>query len=297
MLALAKQAGTNMRAHRYMEARRDALSLQRLLPKAGWLKQVVGRLRNLDDLLTDLTAGPLGESLADDKVDLAVAAGRPAAKPFSPDDTVALPHRVGTKSGTPDRILMLINGGGSYLIIRGENASIGRAAASHPADMAIFSDLNERHANVTRVDEDYFLFSAKDIEIGGRKTKHQLLKDCDRIVLGRKAKMTFRLPSRKSPTAVFDLSDTTKMPNDVRRIVMFSRQATIGQGPTAHVQCRHASVPLILFERGGALWIRPKSDGHVDNEARRLVMGETMEIAGASLVVQPWTIRTPGRTA
>ncbi|MCH7924836.1 MAG: hypothetical protein IIC51_04815 [Planctomycetes bacterium] len=297
MLGLAKQAGTNMRAHRYMEARRDAMSLQRLLPKAGWLKQVVGRLRDLDDVLTELTAGPLGESLADDKVDLEVAAGRPAAKPFSPDDTVALPHRVSPKSGMPDRILMLINGGGSYLIIRGDNASIGRAAAAHPADMAIYSDLNERHANVSRVDEDYFLFSAKEIEIGGRKAKHQLLKDSDRIVLGRKAKMTFRLPSRKSPTAVFDLSDTTKMPNDVRRIVMFSRQATIGQGPTAHIQCRHASLPLILFERGGALWIRPKSDGHVDNEARQLIMGETMEIAGASLVVQPWTIRTPGRTA
>ena len=160
--------------------------------------------------------------------------------------------------------------------------------------MPVFSDVAERHANVTRVDEDYFVFSGKDVEVAGRKTRHQLLRDGDRIVLGRKAKFTFHLPSRKSPSAVLDLSDTTKMPNDVRRVVMFHRHATVGRSPSNHIWCQHAGTPLVLFERNGTLWLRQKNDGHVDTEPVRLPLGQPVEMAGVSLVLEPWQTRTPG---
>ena len=173
-------------------------------------------------------------------------------------------------------------------------ASVGRVACDDPADVPIFSDLAERHANIARVDDDYFLFSAKDVEVAGKKTKHQLLRDGDRILLGRKAKLTFRQPSRRSATATLDLSDTTKMPQDVRRVVLFHQHATIGQGPGVHVYCRHATPALVLFERGGTLWIRPKSDGHVDTEAKQVRLGEPVEIGGVSLVVEPWQMRQAG---
>ena len=134
--------------------------------------------------------------------------------------------------------LCLVDGGGSYLLLRGDRASLGRVAADKPADVPIFSDVAERHASIARVEEDYFLFSDKDVEVAGRKTQHQLLRDGDRIVLGRKAKFTFRLPSRKSPTAVLDLSDTTKMPGDVRRVILFHQHATMGAAPNARISLR-----------------------------------------------------------
>ena len=113
-------------------------------------------------------------------------------------------------------------------------------------------------------------------------------------MLGRKAKFTFRVPSRKSPTAVLDLSDTTKMPNDVRRVILFHQQALVGAGPNTHVRCQHAGTPLVLFERNGALWMRQKNDGHVDTEPVQLVLGEPIEMGGVSLVLGPWETRTPG---
>jgi hypothetical protein len=171
---------------------------------------------------------------------------------------------------------------------------MGRVACENPADVPIFSDLAERHANISRVDEDYFLFSAKDVEVGGKKTKHQLLRDGDRILLGRKAKLTFRMPTRTSATATLELSDSTKMPQDVRRVVLFHQHATIGQSANAHIYCRHAAPPLVLYERGGSLWIRPKSDGHVDREAKELPLGEPVEIGGVRLVLEPWQLRLPG---
>ena len=298
ILAIARQATRCMRQHEYADARRHCMSLHRLLPKAAWLKHASSRLRTLDDGYADLVAGPLGENLDGAQAEPRRAAAHAVVeKPMSLDDTVALPRRGEAARSRGEHLLLLVDGGGSYLILQGDSASIGRAAASHPADLPIFSDLAERHANVARVEDDYFLFSGKELEVGGRKTKHQLLRDSDRIVLGRKAKLTFRIPSRRSPTAVLDLSDTTKMPNDVRRAVLFSGHATIGSGPTAHISCRHAAVPLILFERNGSLWIRPKNDGHVDTTPQQLVIGKTIEMAGASLVLEPWKIRSPGGSA
>ena len=294
LLALVREAGQSIRTHQYAEARRQVMSLNRLLPKVVWVEQAAEQLRQLDELGTALAAGPLRDEGGAVNLDARATPAAPRGRPASLDDTVALPNRVRLDGVLPERLLLLVDGGGSFLILRGDQAAIGRAATSNPAEVAILSDMTERHANVSRVDEDYFLFSAKDVEVGGQKTKHHLLRNGDRVVLGRKAKLVFRLPSRKSTSAVLDLSDTTKMPNDVRRVVLFSRHATVGQGPTAHIQCRHVSTPLILFERGGGLWIRRKSDGHVDPEAQPLALGEPIEIGGASLVLEPWTIRPPG---
>ena len=289
LLAIARAAGDGIRSGDYAEARRRAMMLKRLLPSAKWVKDVAVQLERIDDIRTELCAGPLGERISDKAV-RDTKPGLAAAL----DDTVALPNRAKGDDGLPDRLLVLVDGGGSYLLLRGDRLSIGRVAASKPADVAIFSDIAERHADIARVEDDYFIHSERGVEVAGRKTHQQLLRDGDRIVLGRKAKFTFRKPSRKSPSAILDLSETTKMPNDVRRVVLFQRHAIIGGGPTAHMHCRHASPPLVLFERDGGLWVRPQSDGHVDTTALPLPLGVPTEIAGISMVVAPYVSRTPG---
>ncbi|MGD2110146.1 MAG: hypothetical protein PVI86_12250 [Phycisphaerae bacterium] len=303
MLAIAQEATRALNAHAYADARRHAMSLARLLPKASWVEAAIEHLRQLEEVNAALFSGPLGERVAvgfrpnPDRVRIA---GDPRGQPNPSDpergldDTVALPNRVRTHGPLMDKLILLVDGGGSYLIVRSPNASVGRVASGHPADIPIFSDVAERHANLNRVDDDYFLFSAKAVEVAGHKTKHHLLRDGDRIVLGRKAKFTFRLPSRKSPTAVLDLSDTTKMPNDVRRIVLFHKHATIGAGPNAHIRCQHAGTPLVLFERNGALWMRQRNNGHVDTEPIELPLGEPVELGGVSLVLGPWEMRSAG---
>lgn len=294
VLATARQAARALEAGQYNEARRHAMSLARLASKATWVQKVIEQLGQAIEVQTSLCAGPLGE-----RVTGSADGDKPAGAPASISDTVALPGRTPrAPSALPDRLLLLVDGGGSYLLLRRDQMSMGRVACADPADVPVFSDLAERHANLARVDDDYFLFSARDVEVAGKKTKHQLLRDGDRILLGRKAKFTFRLPSRRSATATLDLSDTTKMPQDVRRVVLFHQHATIGQSPGAHIYCRHATPALVLFERAGTLWIRPRSDGHVDREAKQVRLGEPIEIGGVSLVLEPWqTRRTDGATA
>ena len=294
MLAIANEAGGRLKAHEYAEARRQAMSLARKLPNATWIESAIEQLRQLDELHTAACAGPFGDRVSVTQTKTP-SPRRVHKSPASLDDTVALPHgRLVDETSLPERLLLLIDGGGSFLLLRGGRASLGRVASDAPADIPIYSDVAERQANIARVDDDYFLFSAKNVEVAGKKTQHELLRDGDRVVLGRKAKFTFRLPSRKSSTAVLDLSDTTKAPNDVRRVVLFNHHATVGNSPNAHVFCRHAGPTLVLFERSGSLWIRAKSDGHVDTEAQPLVIGEPVEIGGISLVLEPWKLTTPG---
>ncbi|MFQ5463484.1 MAG: hypothetical protein ACE5E5_12785 [Phycisphaerae bacterium] len=280
----------------YADAHRQALMLARKVPQAKWIKSVCDQLDQLETLSTALAAGPLGgsiERIGNAGRGSAEARPRVAARADRLDETIVLPGRIG--SGTlPDRLLLLVDGGGSYLLHRGSRITFGRAASDHPADVAIFSDIPERCANITRVDDDYFLFAAKDVEVDGKQYRQKLLRDGDRITLGTRAKFTFRLPSRQSATATIDLSDTTKMPQDVRRVLVFDRHATIGQGGSAHILCRHASPALVLFEKDGGLWIRRKNDGHVEVAARPLAIGETLEIGGVNIALQPWRLRKTG---
>jgi hypothetical protein len=312
-LTIAKEAWRCVHAGRYAEARRQVMSLARMLPDTPWIEQAVEQMRQIDELRTVLAAGPLGE-LSETDAGVGERAGfnpvgmarsvptrtqtAGARRLKAPAGEANPATRGGSGAGRdlPQRLLLLVDGGGSYLVLRGDRASVGRVACDDPPEVAIFSDLAERHAELVRVDEDYFLFSGRDVQVGGVKTQHQLLRDGDPVRLGRKAKLVFRLLSRKSPTAILDLSDTTKMPNDVRRVILFHHHATIGQGERAHIRGPQAGLPLVLFERDGSLWIRAQNDGHVDREAVRLGLGEPVEVHGVSLVLEPWRIRPPAAT-
>lgn len=313
ILALTREAARHLADGRYGEVRRCAMSVARLLPEAKWVEATIEQVRQMEELHAGLSSGPLGEKTNGghgppyEPTPLNPPLERREARLGAPgrgslDETVMVPKSDAAKRNAKigaaqaparptEKLLLLVDGGGSFLLVRGSAASVGRAAAEHPADVPIFSDLAERHVNVTRVEDDYFAFATKEIEIAGKKTLHTLLRDGDRVVLGRKAKFTFRLPSRRSATAVLELSDTTKMPNDVRRVILFDRAAMIGVGPTAHIPCRHAGGPLILYERNGAFWVRRQDDGHVDTAAKELPIGETVEVGGVSMVIRPWTMK------
>lgn len=283
MLALARKASRAMDTGDFEETRRVLLRLQRLRPKVAWLNKTVTQLEKLDGLLTDLYGGPLGEH--------ARSATAKSAEQGPHEDlraTVLLRNRAPVGAPLPEHLLLLVDGGGSYLLVRKDRVSIGRSITQNAPDIPIQSDLAERHAEIARVDDDYFLFSPHDVMVDGRPTRHQLLRPGNRIVLSRNAKFAFRAPHRQSPSGIIELSSSTKMPGDVRRVILFKRTAVIGYGKNVHITCNTAEQDLLLFERGGQLWIRPHRAGRVDTEARPLEIGKQLMMANVSFVVQPF---------
>ena len=154
--------------------------------------------------------------------------------------------------------------------------------------------MTERHAEIARVDEDYFLFSGREIEVDGQPTRHLLLRDGNRISFSRNARLTFRMPHRASPSGIMDLGSSTKMPHGVRRVILFRKTAMIGFGKSSHIHCNAAQRDLLLFERDGGLWIRPQRNGRGDAEQVAVIIGKPMDVYGVGIVVQPWTAAPSG---
>jgi hypothetical protein len=87
---------------------------------------------------------------------------------------------------------------------------------------------------------------------------------------------------------VLDLVGSARMPNDVRRVILFDRLLTVGPAPQSHIVVPAASAPVVLFERGGRLWLRLQAESAPD-QAVEMVAGRRVELAGLSLVLQPWS--------
>ncbi len=288
-LSIADRAGSAMAAGEYDEAQNHMHRLKSLCPKTSWVNKAVDQLARLDAALLGLKSSPIGEQAVIGKKQ----SGNGGQMDLAETVMLDTPGRAAVSS-LPRQLLLLVDGGGSYLLHNGQRASIGRAATDDPADVPIFSDLSSRHAEIARVEDDYFVMSPHDLEVGGMRTRQQLLKEGDRVVLARRAKFTMRMPNRMSPSARMDISESTKMPNDVRRVILFKETAMIGRGSKCHITCRSAQHDLVLFERGGQLWIRPQGRGLAGTSPVRIELGKPVEIEGAAFVVQPWAVCNPG---
>lgn len=286
VLSCLSAAGAALRGGDFEAARRSALQLQHLLPDARWVGPVCAQLQQIDELTTALHGGPLGLVPAVDPIAVRPQPG-PAAVAGSPDPSLE-ETRVAPAGGLPERLLVLIDGAGSFLLLRQPRTFLGRAMARQPADIPIFADISERHAEIARVNEDYFLHARRQVNVAGHNVVEKLLQPGDRIVLGKRAKLTFKVPSRKSSTAVLELGDAVKIPHAVRRVVLFDRLATIGRSSNAHMVVPTAGEDLVLFERGGALYIRPQNAGRHDL-GQPVMVGQPFEMLGVSMVIRNWT--------
>lgn len=286
LLTCAEEASRALLAGQFDEVRQRLRRLQSLAPEVAWIQEAAEHAAKLDAALLALRSGPLADGF------------RPAAGKGADalGETLPMPRATPavdvSADSLPTSLLLLVDGGGSYLVHRGQRLSVGRAAASDPADLPIYSDLSARHAEVMRVEDDYFLLGAREVEVAGRPARQQLLRDGDRVVLARRAKFTLRMPSRRSPSARIDLSDSTKTPHDVRTVILFKQTAMIGRGSDCHITCHSARCNLVLYERGGRLFVRPQ--GGSEAEAAAVVPGRPVEIEGASFSVQPWPVSGPG---
>lgn len=165
--------------------------------------------------------------------------------------------------GLPRRILLRIDGVGSYLLVRGDRVSIGRGGAGASADVQLISDLNERHAEIVRAGEDYFVVSQGGVELGGANVDHALLQAGDRVRLGKRVRLKFQRPSLKSSAAVLELGEGVRMENDSRKVILWSGPILIGGTRECHVSITGGCADVVLMERGGRLYLKtvgPASD-------------------------------------
>jgi hypothetical protein len=173
----------------------------------------------------------------------------------------------------PRRFALRIDGVGTFLVLRGDRLSIGRSGASARADLELISDLSERHAEIIRAGEDFFIASGGGVELAGRPVEHALLQDGDRIRLGSRVKMKFHRPSGKSVTGVLELGDGVRSTCECRRVILWSGTLLLGNTRDCHIPLPYGLNGAVMMDRGGQLWMKPLSAGE---QARPVVMGGTI---------------------
>ncbi len=282
-------------------AKRTVLRLKTRLPDSSWLVEAAEQLGQIDDLVTAVHAGPLGTTPP-----VREGPGGPKGRPSreSPavrlqppglDETSMLPRPAASPApaaaGVPAAgFRLLVDGAGSFLILRQDRVTIGRAGGPDaPADIALQADLSAIHAEIARVDEDYFLFAHKPAMVNGRVVSQRLLEDGDRIELARHVRMTFHLPSRRSASAVLDLGGSQRLSGDVRRVVLFDRHATLGPTTSHHIVVPGSYGTVAVVERAGNLYARPASERGAEQgsgEAAPLTDGVPVEVAGMRIVMR-----------
>jgi len=301
-VALVHRAATALQRSAYDDADLLLARLATMAPGAAWIAEARDQIQSIDDNRRRLFAGPLGLAVSQPG-----APTRPAAPmsdatlpahpvpPPPPRRHVATPHGDfhdgRPDAGLPRRLLLRIDGVGSFLLIRGDRVSIGRAGPGASADIQLVSDLSERHAEIVRAGEDYFVVSQSGVELAGNATDHALMQNGDRIRLSRRVRLTFARPSLKSTAASLDLGEGVRMPSECRRIVLWSGPILMGATRECHIRLGSTLGDFILAERGGRLFFKAMRG----DAGRHIALGEQVNAGELSLRVTDWNASTGAR--
>ncbi|MCK4343630.1 MAG: FHA domain-containing protein [Phycisphaerae bacterium] len=300
LIGLCTRATSQLAAANYTGLRQTLLRLKAVRSDVAWVNTTLDALARIAEGQEALMASPLGLYASDagnavrqargDTFDAGQQAGRDMA------DTVTRPRILELPPADPNALrldrplLMLVDGGGSSLLIGRGQVRIGRAGTTADIDVPIPAEIESHHADITRRGEDYFLTAYGPAQVNQRPVEHTLLRDGDRIVLGTSAKMTFHKPSAKSESAVLRLSHRCRLPQDVSNVVLFRDTCLIGSGKTCHVRTHEDNGQIVLFERGGGLYARQTGgNGHLTAPVRAVIGGETLEFGNLRVTVKPYT--------
>lgn len=304
---LASEAASALRNDQFARAAVLVGRLARVAPAADWLAEVRRHLDELEDHRRAVLEGPLGlvlgrdvpsaltdRSKAGDET-LAAAARPEAPRPLAPPPVAhaAIRAELQPAPGLSRRLLLRIDGVGSFMLLRGDRIGIGRGGPGSTAELPLLADLSERQAEIVRSGEDYFVVSPSGVELAGAPVDHALLRSGDRVRLGKRVRLTFSRPSLKSTSALLDLGDGVRSVTDCRRVILWSGPVLMGGTRECHVQLGSQYGDFVLTERGGRVYVKAMGPG---GNATAVTLGEQMTIGALRFrVVDLSEASGPGR--
>ena len=297
---LAREAGRAIAESRYADAGVLLGRMTGLGIRAEWIEQTREQLDKLDELRRSVLEGPLAVFATRDAARKSGDPGLDATQPAPVIPRAAMPPpvravnpamAVGAEAMPARRMILRIDGVGSFLLLTGSRVSIGRAGPGATADVQLISDLSERQAEVIRAGDDYFVAASGGVELAGRPVEHALLQDGDRIRLGHRVRLKFARPSRKSAAAVLELGEGVRMVSDARRAILLGGPLLIGARRECHIPAPGLTSDYVVVLRDGGLSIKPWGGGL----ATALTPGQPIELGELRIGVQNAEMNAVGR--
>ncbi len=245
-----------------------------MLPDAHWVQQAADQAQQAVAAHDAVRAGPIGLVDPDAVLDCGVTTTADARA------THHEPHRDRSvkSSDLPDRFLIQIDGVGSYLVVRKATVRVGSVSSSRLPDVALLAQASIPTATFQRLDDDYFLRCDGAVRVNDRSVSEKLLASGDKIVLGPRCSMKYRLPNAASTSAVLELSGAKLPRADTRKVVLLDRTLIIGPGSTAHIRADKLKQPSVLQVR----------DGRLCHGAEAVTMSKPLCIGSLSMILTEW---------
>ena len=301
-LPLCRKASEAVRKGQWGEARVFVGRLRGVLPEAQWVEGCEEKLRLIEDAIHHLRCSPLEqlssfigrrqpERQKQGKHDVSEAV-RDLGATCSVASDAASPEKLaqapagGTSRG---RQVLWVDGVGSYLLLTQDRVTLGRAGSSARPDIPLSADIDGVHAEVLRVDGDYFVVARGDVKVGGRSVERHLLADGDELCLGRRTRLKFRLPTSLSSTAMLELASGLRVSGDVKKVVLVDENVLLGSGSDCHVQAREANGRVVLSVDGQEFRLKAPEPIVVNGELRsveeRIPLGVAVEAGSLTFTI------------
>jgi len=283
LVELCARAAGQLAARQFDALRQTLLRVKAGGGEAPWLTTALGALERIADGEEQLLASPLGLFASQD------GAAPPDARPVTLPPAVAPAAPTGVTLTRP--LLVLVDGGPSFLLAQPERVRIGRGGSRYPVEVPLPGDVLGHHADILRRGEEYFVAAFGPLTVNQRPARQERLRDGDRIEFGGPVRLTFARPSPMSASAVLRLSHRCRLPQDVSEVVLLCDTCLIGPDPTCHVRTGDGSGRVVLFERHGTLFGRlavgPEQAGA---SARALALGVPQEFGDVRITVLPYEV-------
>jgi len=258
IIALVRDASRAFQEGGYGEARIALGRLKKMVPKATWIDETLEELIKIDDGMKVLWMGPLAletpAKVPQDDFRARTITMSPPGHAQNPK-----PHQEEPSGPLSHRLLLWVDGIGTYLILTSDKVSIGRAGSSAHPDIALAADIAGYHAEILRVEDDYFLVAGQQpVLVDGRPTQRKLLSNGDAVDLGPRCRLTFHQPTAMSATALLSLHKGQRIEGDVRQIVLLKEHLILGG--KGHIETNRNGSAIVISARSQGLVCRAKED-------------------------------------
>lgn len=286
---LVDRAVAQLTANNYASLRQTLLRLKAVHADVAWVNGALDALARIAECQEMLLASPLGLYASDAGTGREKTSRPPALdQTFTSVSFVDNPPAGGPGVSLAQALLMLVDGGGSSLVLRRDLVRIGRAGTRTEIDVPIPADIDSHHADIIRRGDEYLLTAYGPVRVNHQPVDQALLRDNDRIALG-DVRLTFHKPTSKSASAVLRLSHRCRLAQDVSAIVLFRDTCLIGPGATCHVRTREDDGQVVLFERDGELYARQTAgSGYLSAPVQPVVKGETLDLGNLRVTLKPF---------
>ncbi len=275
---------------------RELKKVKTLLPKAKWIDAAISQAEGIVKNRELLAGGPLG--LTSDgyaSAARAVPVMHPSGQEVpSPTQPIAYHGGMdrspdyGSKGMLPEQFLVQVDGCGAAYVTSSQTVTVGPVSSPNRPDVGLVADPGAPTVTLRREEDDYFLHCERDVKVNGKPIRQCLLNNGDKIELGPRCLVKFRIPHASSTTAILDLSGARMVRGDVKRVVLMDKQLVIGAGPACQVRADAAEEPIILTASHGALVCRSKQPVTAGGEACDASQGVPME---SPVCIGPVTFR------